>query len=102
VFGKSNWTPSNLADDHGTARRKDYSVGFQTNYPPTAGPNDQGFILGNNGIEVEREQEATSRFNVAMHGRYCQFRIQNTQGSIGVRSVIVEDYEDQREPRHHV
>jgi hypothetical protein len=56
-------------------------------------------MLGNNGIQVERPQESTERFDVDMTGRYCQFKIRNTRGSIGVRTVILEGYEDQREPR---
>jgi hypothetical protein len=103
TFGKANWNPANLGDDHASARRKDYSVGFQTGYPPTpTPPNQQGFMLGNNGIQVEREQEITERYPIDMRGRYCQFRIENTTGSVGVRSVVLEDYEDAREPRHHV
>ena len=101
TFGMPAWNPTNLKDDHATARRKDYSVGFQTGYPPGNPPEKQGFKLGENGIQVEREQEATERFQVDMSGRYCQFKIENTSGSIGVRSVVLEDYEDDREPRHH-
>ena len=94
LFGKAAWNPVNTGDDHGSARRRDYSVGFQTS--------QNGFMLGNNGIQVEREQEGTERYAVDLDGRYCQFRIQNSAGSIGVRSVILEDYEAQREPRHHI
>ena len=94
VFGRPNWDPTNSKDDHATARRKDYSVGFQT-------PLD-GFMLGYNGIQVEREQEVTERFPIDMTGRYCQFRIENSVGSVGIRSVILEDNEDQREPRHQI
>jgi len=102
TFGKRNWNPANLGNDHASARRKDYSVGFQTNYPLGAPPNQQGFMLGANGIQVERQQQSTERFDVSGYGRYCQFRIQNDEGFLGVRSVIVEDYEDQREPRTQV
>jgi len=94
VWGKANWNSTNTNNDHGNARRKDYSVGFQTSL--------KGFMLGSNGIQVERQQESTERFNVDLVGRYCQFRIENASGSIGVRSVILEDFEDDREPRHHV
>ena len=93
-FGKPAWDPTNAKDDHAAARRKDYSVGFQTQL--------NGFMLGNNGIQVERPQESTERFDVDMTGRYCQFKIRNTTGSIGVRTVILEGYEDQREPRTQV
>lgn len=102
LFGAKRWNQANLADDHANARRKDYSVGFQTGWPTGNAPADQGFQLGNNGVQVEREQEGTERFDVDMHGRYCQFRITNTSGTIGIRSVVLEDYEAQREPRHHV
>jgi hypothetical protein len=94
TFGAPNWDPTNRADDHATARRKDYSVGFQT---PV-----NGFMLGNNGIQLERPQESTERFDVGMFGRYCQFRFENNAGTIGIRSVILEGFEDQREPRTQV
>jgi hypothetical protein len=101
TFGKRAWNQANLQDDHATARRKDYSVGFQTGYPPGLPADQQGFMLGNNGIQVEREQQGTERFDINMRGRFCQLRIENTVGSIGIRSVVLEDYEDSREPRHH-
>lgn len=94
TFGKANWNAANTSNDHATARRKDYSVGFQTPL--------NGFMLGSNGIQVEREQVSTERFPVNMFGRYCQFRIENDEGYLGIRSVILEDYEDQREPRTQV
>ena len=89
VFGKPAWNQENLNDDHASARRKDYSVGLP-------------LMLGYNGVQIERNQESTERFQVDMFGRYCQFRIQNNVGAIGVRSVILEDYEAQREPRTQV
>jgi len=61
-----------------------------------------GFMLGNNGIQLERPQESTERFDVGMFGRYCQFRFENNAGTIGIRSVILEGFEDQREPRTQV
>lgn len=94
TFGAKNWDNTNSSDDHAKARRKDYSVGFNTPL--------NGFMLGKNGVQLERQQESTERFDVGMRGRYCQFRIENTQGTIGIRSVIVEDYEDQREPRPQI
>jgi hypothetical protein len=89
IFGKANWNQENLNDDHASSRRKDYSVGLP-------------LMLGQNGVQLERQQESTERFSVDMYGRYCQFRIQNTIGTLGIRSVIVEDFEDQRAPRTEV
>jgi hypothetical protein len=94
LFGKANWDASNTKNDHATARRRDYSIGFQTRLG--------GFMLGSNGIQIERGQESTERFDVELFGRYCQFRIENFNGTIGVRSVVLEGYEDQREPRTNV
>ena len=86
TFGKARWNSENLNDDHATARRRDYSVTLP-------------LMLGGNGVQIEREQETTERFDVDMFGGYCQFRIQNTTGTIGIRSVVLEEYEDQREAR---
>jgi hypothetical protein len=86
TFGKARWNSENLNDDHANARRKDYSVGLPLR-------------IGYNGVQIERQQESTERFDVDMFGRYCQFRIANTQGTIGIRSVFLEEFEDQREPR---
>jgi hypothetical protein len=89
LFGKPNWNQENLNDDHASARRKDYSVGLP-------------LMLGYNGVQIERQQESTERFSVDMFGHYCQLRIENSVGAIGIRSIVLEDYEDQREPRTQV
>ena len=89
AWGKPDWNQENLNNDHATARRKDYSVQLP-------------FMLGSAGVQIERQQEYTERFPVDMLGRYCQFRIQCSTGAIGIRSVILEDFEDQREPRTHI
>ena len=89
AFGKPVWNSQNLNDDHASARRKDYSVGLP-------------LMLGHNGVQLERQQESTERFSVDLFGRYCQFRIQNTSGTLGIRSVIVEEFEDQRAPRTEI
>lgn len=89
VWGKKRWDPMNLNDDHGDAYREDYSVQLPLR-------------IGYNGVELEREQEDTHRARVQMFGRYCQLRISNDQGSLGVRSVIFEGFEDQRAPRNHI
>lgn len=86
VFGKPVWNSENLNDDHASSRRRDYSVGLP-------------LMIGYNGVQIERQQESTERFQVDMFGRFCQFRIQNTQGTIGIRAVVLEDFEDQREVR---
>jgi hypothetical protein len=59
-------------------------------------------MLGYNGVQIERKQESTERFQVDMFGRYCQFRIENSVGAVAIRSVILEGYEAQREPRTQV
>jgi hypothetical protein len=56
-------------------------------------------MLGSNGIQIERAQEGTYRYTVRSKGRYLQLRIQSTQGHLGVRSIMVESYEDQRAVR---
>jgi hypothetical protein len=89
VWGRAPWDPQNLADDHATPRRQDYSVGLPVR-------------IGYNGIQLEREQETTERFSVGMKGRYCQLRISNTQGFLGVRSIIFDGFEDQRAPRSQI
>jgi hypothetical protein len=93
VFGKPNWDPTNSNDDHRTSRREDYAVGFDTSL--------NGFMLGDNGIQIERQQEETERFPVELKARYLQFKIENSQGYMGVRTVSVDAFEDQRPPRHH-
>jgi len=50
-------------------------------------------------VQIEREQEITKRYRVGMFGRYCQLRICNDQGAFGLRSVIFEGFEDQRQER---
>lgn len=85
-FGKPRWNPLNSNDDHASARRQDYSVQLPV-------------MLGDNGIQLEREQEDTERFSIGLMGRYVQFKIENTQGYLAIRSLSTEAYEDQREPR---
>jgi len=85
-FGKPRWNPLNANDDHASARRQDYSVQLPV-------------MLGDNGIQLEREQEDTERFGVGLMGRYVQYKIENTQGYLAIRSLSTESYEDQREPR---
>jgi aspartyl-tRNA synthetase len=56
-------------------------------------------MLGTNGIQIERAQETSYRYTARMRGRYLQLRIQSTQGHLGVRSIMVESFEDQRATR---
>jgi hypothetical protein len=86
VWGKPKWDVQNLNDDHANAYRQDYSVQLPLR-------------IGYNGVEIEREQEDSHRARVQMFGRYCQLRITNDQGSLGVRSIIFEGFEDQRQER---
>jgi hypothetical protein len=86
TFGKPLWNPINSNDDHASARRQDYSVQLP-------------IMLGYNGVQIERMQEDTERYNVGLKGRYIQFKIENTEGTLNVRTVSLEAYEDQREPR---
>jgi hypothetical protein len=88
VFLKPDWNQLNSNDDHASNRRKDYSVQLP-------------IMLNKSGVELEREQETTERFNIGMMGRYCQLRIENSQGTVGIRSIIFEGFEDEREPRTH-
>jgi hypothetical protein len=86
VWNKPDWNAENLNDDHATEYRQDYSVQLPV-------------MLGNNGIQIEREQEKTFRYTVRMKGRYFQVRISSVQGKLGVRSILLESYEDQRQTR---
>jgi hypothetical protein len=89
LWGKKRWQPLNLNDDHADAYREDYSVQLPLR-------------IGYNGVELEREQEDSHRARVQMFGRYCQLRISNDQGSLAVRSVIFEGFEDQRAQRSQI
>lgn len=86
VWNKSQWNVENLNDDHAAEFRQDYSVQLPV-------------MLGYNGVQIEREQETTYRYTVRMKGRYVQFRIQSSQGKLGIKSLSVESYEDQRAVR---
>jgi hypothetical protein len=86
TFGKPLWNPINSNDDHASGRRQDYSVQLP-------------IMLGYNGVQIERMQEDTERYNVGLKGRYIQFKIENTEGALNIRTVSLEAYEDQREPR---
>jgi hypothetical protein len=87
-FAKPFWNPLNSNDDHASPRREDYSVQLP-------------LILGNNGVQIERRQEASERFSVNLMARYVQFKIENTTGYINIRRVTIDSFEDQREPRSH-
>jgi hypothetical protein len=89
VWGKPDWNPVNLNDDHANAYREDYSVMLPLR-------------IGYYGAQVERQQERSNRFPVNMFGRYCQLRITNTQGYIGFRTIAFEGFEDQRAERSQV
>lgn len=83
VWNRPAWNVQNLNNDHATEFRQDYSVQLPV-------------MLGSDGIQIEREQQTTYRYTVRMKGRYLQLRLQSTQGFMGVGSIIVESYEDQR------
>jgi hypothetical protein len=86
VWNRPAWGPENLNNDHALEFRQDYSVQLPV-------------MLGTDGIQIEREQQTTYRYTARMKGRYLQLRIQSTQGFMGVGSVTVESYEDQRAVR---
>ena len=48
-------------------------------------------------LQIER-QETTERYPVNLMGRYTQFKVENS-AVINVRTVTVDSYEEQREPR---
>jgi hypothetical protein len=52
-------------------------------------------------VQIERRQETTERYPVNLMGRYIQFKIENSTGYVNVRTVTVDRFEDQREPRTH-
>lgn len=88
TFAKARWNPINSNDDHAEGRRQDYSIQLP-------------FMLGYNGIQVERRQESTERYPVELMARYVQFKVENTTGYINIRTITIDSYEDQREPRAH-
>lgn len=88
TFGKVAWNPLNSNDDHREPRRQDYSVALP-------------LMLGYNGVQIERKQEASERFPVNLMSRYIQFKIENKTGYINIQTVSIDSYEDQREPRSH-
>jgi hypothetical protein len=86
VWNRPAWDRQNSNNDHATEFRQDYSVQLPV-------------VLGTNGIQIERQQETSYRYTARMKGRYLQLRIQSTQGHLGIRSIMVESYEDQRAVR---
>src|SRR6266850_627045 len=86
VFGRPRWNPINTADDHAKARRQDYSVTLP-------------LMLGYNGVEIERLQQSSERYDVNRLGRYVQYKIECSQGHMQIRQISHEDFGDQREPR---
>ncbi len=89
LWNKPNWVPDNTGDDHANAYRQDYS----TQLP---------LMLGYNGVQIEREQEVSQRYQVNMFGRYCQLRIANTTGAVTLRTIVFEGFEDQRQERSQI
>jgi hypothetical protein len=89
IWGKKNWVIDNTNDDHATAYRQDYSVQLPV-------------MIGYNGIQIEREQEVSQRYQVNMFGRYCQLRIANTSGAVTLRTIVFEGFEDQRQERSQI
>lgn len=79
------WNPLNSNDDHANGRRLDYSV-------------ELPLMLGYQGVQLERLQNETERYNIGLKSRYVQMKIENTQGAVNIRQVSLEAYEDQREP----
>lgn len=89
VWGKKPWLTLNTNDDHANAYREDYSVMLP-------------LMLGEHGVQLEREQEKTNRFKVKQFGRYCQLRIKNKTGFLGLRTIVFEGFEDQRQERSQI
>jgi hypothetical protein len=89
IWNKPPWDTLNSGDDHAAEYRQDYSVQLPT-------------VLGFNGQQIEREQESTYRYTIRQKGRYCQFRIQSTQGKLAIKTIMVEAFEDQRAVRKMV
>jgi len=86
IWGRKPWNVQNLNDDHATDYRQDYSVMLPLR-------------IGHNGVQIERQQERSNRFQVGMYGRYCQLRISNDSGYLGLRAIVFEGMEDQRAER---
>ena len=89
LWGKKPWVPDNTGDDHASAYRQDYSVALPV-------------MMGENGIQIEREQEVSQRYQVNMFGRYCQLRIANANGAVNLRTIVFEGFEDQRQERSQI
>lgn len=77
-WNKAAWVQTNENDDHGTARREDYSVSL------VAG----GFELGS-GINFERLQDVVERVKLHERGGVVQLRILNAQGRMELTGVEV-------------
>jgi hypothetical protein len=89
VWGRADWNPVNLNDDHANDYREDYSVMLPLR-------------IGYYGVEIERKQEQSIRCPVNMFGRYCQLKIESSQGYLNLRTVVFEGFEDQRAERSQI
>lgn len=80
AWGKADWDPTNVNDDHGTAMREDYSVTFDVG---------GGVKLGS-GINTEAMQDCIEKVRAHGRGGSVQVRILNVQGRVEVKRVELE------------
>ena len=78
VWGKADYDPSNVNDDHADPYRQDYSVELEA-----------GGVDFSGGIAVGLHQLSSERMRIRQQGRHLQLRISGTRGRVKVRTVVV-------------
>ena len=93
TFGKRDWDPTNVNDDHGDPWREDYALIIS----PEGGINfpidfecafSDALYLGS-GVNPDQSQRVQVPYRSRARGQYVQVRIRNRKGRCAVHSVVV-------------
>ncbi len=87
TFGAPPWVATNANNDHGAARREDYSFTLESAPVPRSG------------MALDLHQSTQDRFALGRRARWCALEVANTEGSIRIASIEVNGDETERSLR---
>jgi hypothetical protein len=80
IFGRADFTATNVNGDHATDHREDYSVNLTSSG-----------VYVDSGVDLTRHQEFREEFKVKKRGRACKVKIETTQGRIRVMGATLQN-----------
>lgn len=94
TFGKKDWDPTNVNDDHGEPWREDYALIVPSengvDFPVDFGCAFSDALHLGSGVNPDQSQRVQAPYRSRARGQYAQMRIRNRKGRCAVHSVVVE------------